>query len=447
MRNVRVPRLCAVAIGVMLFAGLGCMQNGTGSSSKGPVTLRFMTWVTPDLVTLQTKMCHEFERLHPDIKIDYSYVRGPYSDKLLTMFVGDTAPDVFWLDVDSARHWVQRGVIFDMTSYVERDLKEEDYLLGSFDAGRFGRRMYALCDGVGPVVVCYNKTAFDRAGISYPDGEWDWKEFRDLANKLTLRDERRRVSQFGYCGFQWDTLAWRPFLYVYGGHLFNEDGTKCIFDEPITIEAMKYLHALSEEDRVMPSPNAAEQGAPLHLFISNRAALMFSGSWTRRDLRRVKGMRWGIAHMPYGSNGKRSTFLAQRLLAISAHTKHPKEAWEFVRYQMSYDGMKVYLEGGDAIPTLKSIALGPFIEFDPRYPEENNNRLYIEAMSYAEVERTSPYFELTQADALVSPEIERYLILNEITAEEAVDRSARRMRIEMKKNEQREARRHAGREN
>jgi multiple sugar transport system substrate-binding protein len=433
--------LPAVLGGFILTAMMGCTPGQNDVADK-PVVLRFMTFPTPDLVILQEKMCRAFERLHPDIKIDYTYIRGfDYYDRMLTSFVGGTAPDVFWTDVGYGRAWMKRGVMLDITDYVERDLNPDDYLPESFELLRADERIYGICDAVGPIIVCYNKDVFDKAGVAYPNGDWDWEEFREVAKRLTLRDDRDRAIQYGYCGFQWDTLGWRHFMWTYGGDVFSRDGSRCILDDPITVDAMEFLHRLYEEDRVMPAPNQSEGSASMLLFIANRAGMVFSGPWFRRDMRRVKNLRWGIAHVPYGSDGKRHASLAQRHLAISADTNHPEEAWEFVRFQMGYDCMKVYLEGGDAIPTLKSIALGPFIEFDPRYPQEDMNHLYIEALSYSHGVNTSPYMEESEIKSLVRPEIERYLILGEVSAEEAVRRAANRIRAHMEANRKRELRR------
>ena len=207
MRDAFRPVLFAACCAVALTCWNGCARKHAPVPG-GPVTLRFTTWVTPDLVTMQEKLCRDFERLHPNIRIEYEYVRGAaYWDRLLTSLVGETAPDVFWVNAENGLHYAKRGALMDLTDLAERDLNPDAFLPGCVDLVQIDGRTYAVCDGMGPVVVCYNKDAFDDAGVPYPDGSWTWDEFRDTARKLTVRDERGRAVRFGFCGFQWVAIS------------------------------------------------------------------------------------------------------------------------------------------------------------------------------------------------------------------------------------------------
>ncbi len=108
-------------------------------------------------------------------------------------------------------------------------------------------RIYGFPTNVGHWAMWINKDMFDRAGEPYPEGPWKWDEFVKVAQRLTLRDEQGRITQFGFLGF-WG--MWPHFVLQWGGHTFSDDGTRCTLDSPEAIAAVQFLHdpAYPEED-------------------------------------------------------------------------------------------------------------------------------------------------------------------------------------------------------
>ena len=87
-----------VIIGAVLTLLSGCAGWGFSSSgSGGTVTLTYALWDPHEQVGYQQSI-DEFEKLHPDIKVDIENVPyGNYEQKTIAEFITGGAPDLFWV--------------------------------------------------------------------------------------------------------------------------------------------------------------------------------------------------------------------------------------------------------------------------------------------------------------------------------------------------------------
>ncbi|GAA3334495.1 hypothetical protein GCM10020331_102670 [Ectobacillus funiculus] len=112
------------------------------------------------------------------------------------------------------------------------------------------------------------------------------------------------------------------------------------------------------------------------------------GSWGLADLVNNNpnlklGEDFGIAPLPKAKyqvvpNGGWS-------LGISSKSKYPKEAWEFVKYATSYEGIKTYVKATGDIPVRYSVARD-FPEFN-EYPKKiflaTNTKVFTEPSGHS----------------------------------------------------------------
>jgi ABC-type glycerol-3-phosphate transport system substrate-binding protein len=94
-------------------------------------------------------------------------------------------------------------------------------------------------------------------------------------------------------------------------------------------------------------------------FVKGKLAMMVLGSWSLADLENnypnfKLGKDFGVAPMPKEEyqvvpNGGWA-------LGISSKTGYPKEAWEFIKYATSYEGIKKYVKETGDIPVRYSVA-------------------------------------------------------------------------------------------
>src|SRR5436190_6728881 len=118
-KRLMFPALLAVVVvASVLAAGSQAMTDRSSAPKVTTVTLN--GWqVSPAEETKLQKVVSDFNRTHPNIKIDYSAITGDYQAQMLAKFAARKPPDVFYVDVADIRDWVGQGVIQPLDSYVK----------------------------------------------------------------------------------------------------------------------------------------------------------------------------------------------------------------------------------------------------------------------------------------------------------------------------------------
>ena len=110
-------------------------------------------------------------------------------------------------------------------------------------------KVYYTDYGLMTATMYYNTDMWAAAGLTEADIPTTWDEFREVAKKLTIRDENGDLVQAGFSyngGIQGDVLGMQ---YQYGQNLFNEDGTASINNEAMK-KVITRLHDMYVVDGV-----------------------------------------------------------------------------------------------------------------------------------------------------------------------------------------------------
>jgi multiple sugar transport system substrate-binding protein len=225
---------------------------------------------------------------------------------------------------------------------------------------------------------------------------------------------------FGAIHEAWFVPLWDR-VWSEGGEIFNEDGTKCLMDQPDSVKALQALADLYEED-LSPSQPELDQGQdPLQLFISGRAAMWIGpGRWAAYDLRDAESVDWAIAPKPAGSDGHpRANFFHLSLYAIASSSDSPDNAWEFLKYMVSAEGIELGLQNMQGIPSREKVARSPEITDDPFVKEHDAYEPFIESLDTV---HPAPYLiRFDEAENAISAGLDP-VWRGEQTAEEATAR-------------------------
>ncbi|GGH10499.1 ABC transporter substrate-binding protein [Paenibacillus segetis] len=214
-------------------------------------------------------------------------------------------------------------------------IKEQNY-----DAeGKFGKylseyngNIYSLPAGAGNWAVYYNKKVFDDANVPYPSGAWTWDQYIETAKKLTDKSK-------GIYGSY--TLDYDNYMYFTARQKdvpgYKEDGTSN-YDDPAFKEALQFFGDLGNVHKVQPSwmefktKKLAWDG-----FMSGKYGMHVIGSWyTNMFLDKESYPRdweFGITELPTPADGSGNNNIGVvNGIGANVNTKHPKEAFEFIKY-------------------------------------------------------------------------------------------------------------------
>lgn len=420
MRKVRAVKIITGLILTSLMSSMffGCTTREPAKEKK-KIILKWSGYGYPLYDKFRVEESKKFESEHPEVIVKYEPIAGAgYASKILTQIAGGTAPDMFFIPGDNPIDLAQKGALLDLTDYVERD---KDYFVSIYpklmEAQRYNGRIYALPGNANTDVLYYNKKLFDEAKVGYPNANWTWQEMLESAIKLTKKDEREIVTQFGL-------ITYDPWLFIFqnNGALWNEDKTRCIINSPETIEAITFVKDLKYKYHVSPtSGEVKQQQGPIEIFAMGRAAMYGGGRWLAAAFRIKKQgeLDWAVAPLPKGR--KKVSRLTFNSLGISAATKYPELSYELARFMIRPEGMKFLIEAGDSTPIRSS---GEEVEFflnEPGRPE-GENQIYLDAMeySYTDTERlVNPKIPYNEQQEIIMQYFEKFE-LGQLTAEEAL---------------------------
>lgn len=326
----------------------------TTVTAQTQVTLQFMGWEASPLETQSVKDgLKQFMKENPHIEVEYTPVAGEYSAKLLTMMVGDAAPDVFFMESAQYRNFQKRGVLLNLTEYFNKEMQLDEFIPIAQDKMVVDGKIYGLSSCNTVAVLFYNREIFDKAGLPYPpsdpDKAWSWNEFVDIAKQLTIVKNGKTV-QYGIYGFK-TSWGWAEPLMVKsnGGEVFNKDYTELLLDSPQAKEALVEVKKLQDEYGVAPTSITLEQTGmnAAQMLQTGRVAMLVDGSWALQQLAQMD-FPLGIGVLPVF---KRPVTVGQAHLHSSwVKTKHPDEAWKLVKFLSSREYQTNLIRSGLWLP-------------------------------------------------------------------------------------------------
>lgn len=348
--------LIALASGLALQAGcsraVGCPE--------GKTCLRYMAWGNPEQLEVEREMVKDFNDANPDLFVKLFTVPGSsYGQKMTTMLVSRTAPDILRVDHYNFAGMQQKGYFTDLTPFAERDpgFKASDFYPSAMAEGTVDGRLYGMNALFGGVLIYYNKSLYRKAGLedpyqTYRKGEWTWERFRQNAMKLT-QVKNGRPAVFGTDIPPFPMTA--PVIWGFGGELLTEDFKQSRVNSPGTIAAYQFLADLVWKDKCSPTPAQGANAA--FTFESGKLAMNFNWMGMAPRYRTlVKDFEWDVVPVPKGSHGG-STTLKGNQLVVARNSRHPEAAWKFIRHLTSYETeIKLYAIIRRSFPTRIAVA-------------------------------------------------------------------------------------------
>lgn len=364
-----VPAIFAPILLICILLVSACARKDDGRTK---ITYQTME-VLPEQRKALADLVKKFEEKHPDIKIEVLTSTTSFQ-KLAIQIAGGNAPDVFYYVSDRLPGLVKRNVLLDLSQYMsEVDLTQ--YFQKTVQECIFNGRYWCFPFHFSTDVLFYNKDLFDKEEIGYPDDNWNWNDYLEAAKKLT-KEENGRIIQYG-------TLQPRPLLVIksFGGECFNNDLSSVTLDSKNTRDAVQFIVDLDKRYKAAPSAAGIkdmEKMDGIDMFSTGRIAMLVGRTFMLAEFRKLKNFNWDIAPVPAGV--KRYSRLAVGGNCIYAGTKHPKEAWEFVKFLSGREGEIISGMSGNCVPAMKEVAYSDAFLFPP--PE--NARLFVDSIEYSE---------------------------------------------------------------
>jgi len=370
---------------------------------------REIVWVCDDN-PVRREQIDLFNKLYPQYHLSLDPVNVNLgAEKTIVQSLAGVGPDVFdcYTGFQLAAY-VRSGVALDCTEALRsRGIDIDETWPALFPLTVHEGRVYGLPGNGGANAMWYNKKLFEEAGLPYPTGDWTWRDFLAIAQKLTRRDERGRPIQFGMMMSPED---WLDILVAqWGGSVYNKEGTRSALDSPEACEAMQFYHDLIHKYQVVPTP--AEELAVasaggwgqgiIAQFGADKTAMAIGGRWWLCLLRRddFEQLRAGVVEVPAGPS--RRIFAIGRSSLINSKSRNIEGALTFLEYLYGPYWNSLVNRQADALaPVMKYNYTDDFL-FNPEHPEEDYNAVWRKAMEDAAAREFSPYVNGTAVDRII----------------------------------------------
>lgn len=312
----------AAAAGVSL-ALAGC-SGSSGADSSGPVTLTFWHGYTEADGKVLDQIVDDFNKSQKNITIKTTTKTwAVIGDTLLPALSAKKGPDIVAMPAENLPVYASKGAFAKLDDFYASDATTKASLNPSaVEMEKVDGSYYGVPTGFVPLSVIYNKTLFDKAGITAFPTTWD--EWVADAKKLTVdADGDGTPEQYGLALPDHATVGngvWASLFYGNGGELV--DGTKSALDSKANTETLTYWSNAVRTDKI--SPTGLDGVASDKLFSSGKAAMEIGGPWMASVATENK-IDYGIAGIPAGPKGSASSAIGISA-AVTAQADSAKKA-------------------------------------------------------------------------------------------------------------------------
>ena len=217
---------------------------------------------------------------NPDIEVELQLTPwNQYWTKLDAAAGAGTAPDVFWMNVFMPKY-TDAGILEPLDSYIEKDgLDKSAWVPAMMELYSDKGVQYGMPKGMDVVVVAYNKGIFDKYGVEYPKEGWTWDEF--VAKGAELRDKIAEKGGEEYpLAMEIDEPqpSYLQLLVQEGLKIYSDDGLTTDLNDPKAVKPFADIVKLMD-DKILPEYKILSDTKATDLFISEKAAMLYVGSW------------------------------------------------------------------------------------------------------------------------------------------------------------------------
>ena len=379
--------LLAGAVGVGSLALLGSQWprlTGADIPGRHDDSLSIAILGTNQDAAARQSLVDAFTARHPDISVRLQAVQGTdwadFFAKILTMVAAGTPPDVCVVATEGAQLFAER-LAEPLDEFIKRDAAQvQDYFddvhPSLIEAFMYKGSFYQMPIDFNAANMYFNTEAMRRAGVPYPAADWTHQDF------LTMARQMRQAAGSGFVPFYWTNRLWGgivPWLYINDTSFLTEKkspGGEWLWDrfypdhkgeysggflwegsnasDPRVAESFEFVRALVEEG-LGTSPAQGGGNELVGQFSGGSIGMTPAGGFWVQGLSEagLTPQDYDVAYFPKWRT-QRHQFGAAGY-AILKTSERKDEAWEWVKFCTSREGMQLAFPSPNTTPTRRSM--------------------------------------------------------------------------------------------
>jgi alpha-1,4-digalacturonate transport system substrate-binding protein len=317
--------LVFMALVLWMIAGLfvACKKKDAPEGTPKPVTLTVLWFNDANESDVFLATMQDYFQANPHIKIDLQVIAfSEYEQKIKMMISGGAPPDAARVTNNNI------GALIDSFLPLEPYVPELEELKKNYMPSSLAfainpqNQMIAFPTEATANGMLVNKTAFKNAGINVDElsKTWTWSSWEGTIRKVIAANPGMKYGlALDFTPHRFSTL-----MFEFGGHFMNENQTGMNFNNPGTIEAIKFFKDMHDKELIPRSVWLGSEN-PAELFQAGMVACHIGGSWNINTYNKnVKNFEWGAVMTPRGTIV--SSVPGGKFIASFKGAAHPAEA-------------------------------------------------------------------------------------------------------------------------
>jgi raffinose/stachyose/melibiose transport system substrate-binding protein len=285
--------------------------SSTGGAATGSASYWFLTGQPQQ--GIREAQVKRFNDANSGTQLKHTeFQNDAYKQKIKTAIGAGQGPTLIWgWGGGGLKSYVEASQVEDLTDWFGQNAELKNSIFPSaFGAATVGGKIYAMpVENTAPIVLFYNKTAFEKAGAEPPKS---WGDIMDLVPKFNDKG----IAPFSLGGqSRWTNMMWLEFLYdrIGGAELFQTifEGKTGAWSDPSSLKALEEVQKLIKAGGFIKgfSSITADSNADQALLYTGKAAMMLHGAWTYGGMKAdggnfVTGGNLGYMNFPPVEGGK-----------------------------------------------------------------------------------------------------------------------------------------------
>lgn len=249
---------------------------GTTTLVSADVTVEFWHSFGGTSGEALAQIIENFEAENEGITIDAQEI-GNYNDivtKLQAAIPARRAPDAVIMEVTRYGLFADRGVLMDLTPYVEADPLKDELFNFAREVGVYEGSNYIVPFNSSTPVLYFNKAIFERAGLSEDTPLNTFDDILAAAKQITDTMGDDGISGIAAPGqfARWGLVMGND------SDLIDSVSGEIMLDAPNTIEAYEFMASLVHEHEVASPDGVTQENNGRDAFLAGRVGMMINST-------------------------------------------------------------------------------------------------------------------------------------------------------------------------
>lgn len=293
----------------------------------------------------------DFEAANPDIDIDAQHI-GNYNDivtKLQAAIPARRAPDAVIMEVTRYGLFADRGVLTDLTGYLEADPLKDELFDFAREVGVFEGKNFIVPFNSSTPVLYVNTAIFADAGMEDIPALTNFDEILTAAQKVQAELGDEGISGIAAPG----QFARWGLIMANDSDLIDSVSGEILIDAPNTVEAYKWMASLVHEHGVASVDGVTKENNGRDAFLAGKVGMMMNSTGNYRRSKTALGDDLLVLPMPCNKTCAAPIGGAGIGILSTSSDEVKDAAYKFISYAAGADSNAKWFAGTGYMPINK----------------------------------------------------------------------------------------------